>query len=213
MTITDISKPMEDTLKDNDLQNLTSGLAEVGLDAFLDGIAKDIPVFNSILGIGKGYLAIKDRLFLKKLIYFLSGLKNTTPDERREMINKIDESGKYRTRVGEKLIYIIDSCDDHEKAEIISKLFEAFLLEKINYDSFQLASNVVIKITLMEFKFFLKTDFEDDENQNLLPISNLFSSVLFTSFIDVQNENKKTYLHRRISSIGKKVKQIFQDEI
>ena len=46
-------------------------------------------------------------------------IKNISATKRRDMINKIDNSGKFRTKVGEKLLYIIDKCEDHEKSQII----------------------------------------------------------------------------------------------
>ena len=58
---------------------------------------------------------IQDRLFLNKILTFLFHLKDTDAYQRQEMINDIDRSGIYQVRVGQKLLYIIDKCDDHTK--------------------------------------------------------------------------------------------------
>ena len=115
--LSELSNSIEKTLKDSDLQNVTIGLAEVALDNLLkDGIIKDVPIINTILGFGKASLAIKERLFLKKIIYFISGLSSIPINKRNQMIDEIDSSGKYRTRVGEKLLYIIDKCEEIGRA-------------------------------------------------------------------------------------------------
>ena len=65
------SNSLEKTLKDSDLQNVSTGLAEVVLDSLIDdGIAKDIPIIGSVVGLGNVMLGIKERLFLKKIVTF-----------------------------------------------------------------------------------------------------------------------------------------------
>jgi hypothetical protein len=71
--------------------------------------------FGTVIGLGKTAMGIKESLFLKKIIYFISELENISATKRHEMFEKIDNSRKFRTKVGEKLLYIIDKCDDHEK--------------------------------------------------------------------------------------------------
>jgi hypothetical protein len=57
------------TLKDSDLQNVTIGLAEVFADRLIEeGIAKDIPIIGTVIGLGKASMGIKEILFLKKII-------------------------------------------------------------------------------------------------------------------------------------------------
>ena len=52
--------------------SLASEYSEIALDSILqDGILKDIPVINTIIGISKASIAIRDRLLIKKLFNFL----------------------------------------------------------------------------------------------------------------------------------------------
>ena len=46
-------------------------------------------------------------------------MNSISADECEKVISEIDNSKKYRIKLGEKLLYIIDKCDDHEKSEII----------------------------------------------------------------------------------------------
>jgi hypothetical protein len=66
-----LSNSFSQTLKDSDLQNATIGLSEVFVDSLIDdGVARDIPIIGTVIGIGKASMGIKEILFLKKIIYF-----------------------------------------------------------------------------------------------------------------------------------------------
>src|SRR6266496_2194250 len=154
-----ISNSLEETIKDTDLQDVTIDLAETLADTLLnDGIIKDIPILATIIGLGKTGLNIKDRLFLKKIIYFISELKNIPAEKRNELITKIDSSGKYRIKVGEKLLYIIDKCEDHTTSQYVAILFSAFLNEEINYPDFLRGSTIIQKLLVQDLEQFLETE-------------------------------------------------------
>ena len=68
-----IANSFEETLNDSSLHNVASGLAEAFTDSLLDdGLLKDIPIFGTIVGLGKTTLKITDLLFLKS--FFSSGV-------------------------------------------------------------------------------------------------------------------------------------------
>jgi len=124
----ELAKSLDKTIKHTDLQNVTVDLSEVLIDSLIDdGIAKDIPIIGTIVGLGKATLGIRDSLFLKKVIYFISEIKNIPANTRNQMIDKIDSSKEYKIKVGEKLLYIIDKCEDHQKSSIIARLFVGFI--------------------------------------------------------------------------------------
>ena len=124
---------MSETIKNSDLQNVSVDIAEVAMDSILkDGLLRDLPIVNSILGIGKTAITIRDYLFLKKIIVFLSEIKETSVEKRWKMIDYVNSDQKQEVKVGEKLMYVLDKCDDHIDARLIAKFFCAFLEEKNN---------------------------------------------------------------------------------
>ena len=164
-----LSDSLEHTLKDSDLQNVTISLAKVFADSLMaEGIAKDIPIIDTVIGLGKTAIGIKESLFLKKIIYFISELRNISATKRHEMIDKIDKSGKFRTKVGGKLLYIIDRCDDHEKSQVIARLFSAFLIDTICYDEFLRASHIVDSAMNDDLKWFIESGWEDEDDSRLM---------------------------------------------
>lgn len=157
----ELTNSFEKTLKDSDLQNVTTSLSEVALDSLMeDGIIKDIPVIGTIVGAGKVALGIRERLFLKKIIYFISELKTISITKRLRMIEEIDSSQKYRIKVGEKLLYIIEKCDDYEKSQIVARLFSAFIEEIITYDEFLRSASVVERIITEDLMKFVNDDWD-----------------------------------------------------
>lgn len=127
-SISNLATSLTDTLKNSDLQGVTTEWSEVFLDTLLeDGILKDIPIISSIIGIGKTGMKISEMLFMKKLLYFITQVNEIPAHEREKVISEIDNSKSYRIKVGEKLLYIINECDDHEKSEIMGKLSIAVL--------------------------------------------------------------------------------------
>lgn len=157
--INKISNSFEETLKDSNLQNVAIGLTETFTDSILeDGLLKDIPIIGTIVGLGKTSIKITDLLFLKKVISFLAELETISIEDRKEMIGKIDSSKKFRVKVGEKLLYIIDKCDDHENAQYISKLFAGYINREIDYPDFLRASKVIERIYIGDLIKFIKDE-------------------------------------------------------
>jgi hypothetical protein len=103
-----ISKTLTETIKDGEFQSVTSDIAEVLIDGVLtDGILKDLPLIGSLVGLVKTGVNVKDRLFVKKLLTFLTQLNEIPADKRKELMEAIDNSQKYRTKVGEKLLEMV----------------------------------------------------------------------------------------------------------
>lgn len=147
-----------------------------------DGLLKEIPIVNTIVELSKFSANIQDRLFLKKVLTFLNKLKDISADRRKEMIEKIDTSKEYRIKVGEKLLYIVDSCDDHEISELIGVLFKAYIEETIDYADFLKASSVLSKLNISDFKWFTRE--RERHNFDLNDVGDLISSGLFELYYE-----------------------------
>ena len=66
-----------------DAKDLATEYAEVGLDTFLDaGIARDIPLVGTLVGLAKIGMTVHDRLFAKKILDLLTGLADLAVEER-----------------------------------------------------------------------------------------------------------------------------------
>lgn len=208
---TEISK----IIKDNNFKDLMTDINEAFLDSFLkDGIVKDVPILglvSKVINIGN---TIQERLYTKKLLTFLKQLENTHVENREKEINKIDESKEYQTKVGEKILYIINEADDCEKAKYIGILFSHFLQGLLLYEDFIRCVNCINKTNIVDLNFFIKKSFiESYINSN---IENYLNTGLITQQyndpLDKKHKNnllsyEKAQIKYYVSNIGSYIRK------
>ncbi len=116
-----------------DYSDILQNYAESSLDALVDNeIIDTIPVIKTLAKLHKGVIAYRERLFLKKIAYFLMEANKLSKEERKNWLKKVKlDSPKEQKKVGEKLLIIIDGVNDNYKALIIGKLFRAYVKGKI----------------------------------------------------------------------------------
>jgi hypothetical protein len=205
---------LTETIKDDNFQGVITDLGETALDAVLDeGVLKEIPLIGSIFGLAKATMSIQDKLFTKKILTFLLQLKNTDPDSRKKQIEKIDSDPEYKTKVGEKLLYIIDKCEDNEKAIYLGQLFQCYIEEKINYEDFLRASKCIELTFLYDLKRFIKDKWD---NMDMEEAGDLVGSGLMVA---IYTPGEQTWdkvgsgsLRVKASPIGKLIQQLLDDK-
>ena len=116
----------------------------------VNGLLKDLPMLKMIAVSNN----IRDMIFISKLKSFLQPLKDIPKGKIKKEITKIDKSKKYRKKVGENLINLIDRSFDEDNAENVAILFKAFLDSKISYDEYAIASTIACKISSQDIKRF-----------------------------------------------------------
>lgn len=165
--ILDLAQSMEQTMEIGNLSMITD-VEEAIMDSALDdGILKDIPILGSIVGAGKCIKNISDVLFTNKLIAFLTGLKDAGAEERKAAILKWEDDAKYRMRVGEALLNMINRCDDTQKAQWLSKLFYELVLKQQKSELFMRSEKVLSAMSVMDVMSFLDLPQSTYENLSL----------------------------------------------
>ena len=113
--------------------SLASEYSEIALDSILqDGILKDIPVINTIIGISKASIAMRDRLLIKKIVQFLAGLNDVSSEKRIQMINRLEQDTKFSQSVGEHILEVLERVESHRKPIIIARVFAAYAKKEID---------------------------------------------------------------------------------
>ena len=202
-----IQLSFDSTLKDANLNGIAIDFTELTIDSILnDGLIKEVPIIGTLVNLSKMGANIHDKLFLKKILSFLNGLKDISAEDRNKIIKEIDDSKKYRVRVGEKILYIIDSCNDFENSERVSIIFRAFVEGKISYDDFLRTANVIQKITNYDLQWFLEEakDYMSSEDARGLIGSGLFD--LRYEPVDVRVDDEDDYKKLRENSYASKYK-------
>jgi hypothetical protein len=148
-------------IKDKNLKEVSTNIFESILDTKIsDGFFKDIPVISTIFGSYNAATTIQDRLFVRKLLAFLQELKAVPEDKRIDQIIKIEDDQKYKTKVGEKLLHIINKIDDIDKASLVGKFFKAYLENKFDYDNFVRGVLCIDRTPLPELLHFIQGNFD-----------------------------------------------------
>ena len=125
----EIEKNLLKTATDPGLVDVIKDYSELGLEAiFNTELVEVIPVVRSVSAVLKGVATIQDRMFLKKLASFLTNANKMSIDERDAWYDKyISGDEKLEETIADKLLIMINAVNDNYKAEIIGKLFMAFV--------------------------------------------------------------------------------------
>jgi hypothetical protein len=134
---TDLVASLGRTLAKPDLSNVLGGLGEIALDQVLqDGVVKNIPIFGTVIGFAKAGLALRDRLFLKKVLLFLDPIASVSPEKRVRFLEKVSADDDYRQRVGDNLVLWLDSLDEFQQATWLGRAFRAMVAGEIERSEF-----------------------------------------------------------------------------
>lgn len=220
--IPDEINTFSETIKNSDLSSIVQSGMEIGVDSVInDGILKDIPIVGTLVNLIKSAYSINTYLFLKKIIAFLNGIADIGEAERNKMISEIDESDKYKIKVGEKLLFILDKCDDTEKASLISKAFSSFIKKEIDYSDYIKIAYIINNIFIEDFHEFVKIDPNDIYEKDAVKF--ISYGICYIEFAEPELrepqdwDDSSTYIDHVqneyiITDIGNKIKRIFSNE-
>lgn len=133
----ELRTPMEETsanaaltksvIKEN-VSAVAQDFAEIALDAALDeGLLKEIPVVSLLIrafGIGRG---IRDRLFLKKVMLFLSEAGRISAEDRETFSKRLSDEPRLAENCGESAFLLLDKIAQMSKARFMGYAFRRFV--------------------------------------------------------------------------------------
>lgn len=136
--------------------------AELGLDNLLTNEAlRELPLVKTVLGVAKGTLGLRDRFLVQKVGRFLISLGEVEEEEKQKFLQRLSESERYRTKVMDHLLLLIDRLDDADKANIIGELFKATIREEIAIDTFLKLSAIVETAYISDLQAFMSVPIDD----------------------------------------------------
>lgn len=124
-------------------------LTEMGVDSILDNeLLKSIPVIGIISKASGAFLAIKERLFLRKIIYFLNEVSNSPHIKRQQFLIDISKDQGSREKAGAALMLLLDKLDDINKPELIGRIYSAKISGSISFEELNRFSMMVTQLYL-----------------------------------------------------------------
>jgi hypothetical protein len=131
------------SVKSKAINDITPDLLEIGLDSLTKSeVLKDIPILGLAFKGFSLYQNVTEAFFIKKIIKFLSELKDIPISERERFISEL-EANKETHKAGEKLLVTLNRLNDLEKAEIIGRLFKRTILGEIEYGFFSKLTHII----------------------------------------------------------------------
>ena len=111
---------------------LITSSADIVIDKMISAGALDgVPIVGLITSGFKAVRAVRDHLYLRKVIQFLQALEDTSKAEREAFVCGLEKEGKME-HFGETILLILDSIDDATKPVIIGRILAAHISGKIS---------------------------------------------------------------------------------
>lgn len=152
-----LGSSLVETLRSDDVASIATEVSELGIDAAIeDGLLKDIPVVGTIVSLTKVGFTVRDRLFVRKLVKFLSGLDSVSVDDRRNMVEKLEADPDYGRNAGEHLIEILEKIDTYRKPFMTARAFSAYVSGRIDAKTLHRLNYAIERIPFYEIDMVRK---------------------------------------------------------
>lgn len=137
----ELGMTLVETFQKADLLSLLQEYGEVGIDSITTNPAVEkIPLIGTVLALAKAGIGLREVLFVKKLIKFLSESSLNDP-ERAAFASKISEI--HDEKIGERILSAIDKIEDEIKAGYIGRLFKSYSQGGVSCDSLKRAIRAI----------------------------------------------------------------------
>lgn len=131
----------------------TLDIGEVGIDSLLDdGIFKDIPIVNLVMGIGKTAQNIHERNLLQQTLNFIKSFNEKSIDEKKlkKYKEKINKNKKVAEKELGRVLIILNSNVETKKSELLGKIFRTYVDERIDWNQFCDLSEAISRLFISD---------------------------------------------------------------
>jgi hypothetical protein len=104
---------------------------------------KSLPFVKIAVGLYDLGNKIHSHFLTKKILRFLFKFSTITDEEKEELIDKLDNSLKYSKDFGERLLLIIDSYDDFDKASLLGQAVKPLSKNLLEVNDFMRLSHII----------------------------------------------------------------------
>lgn len=207
----------------NSSKDVISDYLEIGIDSLMnEGILKEIPIVNTIVGVLKIGKNVHDRNLLKQTLTFINEFnKNKISRDKLDQYKITIENNPKRCEeeLG-RILLLLNNFIDKEKSIMLAKIFKAYIEKIINWNEFCEYSEIINRLFIQDINLLNmiydgrvtdttnRGDLYRVERLNSLGIIGIsFKSTRITTINGVQQENRQdSYLS--MNSNGRKFMNI-----
>src|SRR5690554_3190570 len=146
----DFSKKLCETSID-----ISADYLEIPIDEIMsDGILKEIPLVKTIVSLGKAGIAIREIYFVRKLLIFLKEFHQgkVSPKKKKQFQDKLYNDKKYRDRVTNHILVILDKLLSSNKIKTLGNLLNAYIDDIYDWDTFIDLTICLDSMLLIDFR-------------------------------------------------------------
>ncbi|KOR90358.1 hypothetical protein [Paenibacillus solani] len=149
------SIPINDAVSNeliNTALDLTVDYSEIAFDSLLsDDLIREIPIVKSIVALGRFGISIKQLHFTKKVLCFLKEFHSrSSTNNIVKFKNKLNTDQKFKDKVTERIILIIDRLRTEQRAILLTKLLMGYIHEEYNWETFCYFSECLDSMQLID---------------------------------------------------------------
>lgn len=207
----------------NSSKDVISDYLEIGIDSLMnEGILKEIPIVNTIVGVLKIGKNVYDRNLLKQTLTFINEFNNNkiSHDKLKQYKITIENNHKRCEEELGRILLLLNNFIDKEKSIMLAKIFKAYIEKIINWNEFCEYSEIINRLFIQDINLLNmiydgrvtdttnRGDLYRVERLNSLGIIGIsFKSTRITTINGVQQENRQdSYLS--MNSNGRKFMNI-----
>ena len=207
----------------NASEDVISDYLEIGIDSLMnEGVLKELPIVNTIVGVLKVGKNVHDRNLLKQTLTFINEFNNNqiSDDKLQRYKITIETNPKRCEEELGRILLLLNNFIDKEKSVMLAKLFKAYVEKIVSWNEFCEYSEIINRLFIQDINLLKmiyngtvsdttnRSDLFRVERLNSLGIIGLsFKSTRITSINGVQQENRQdSYL--TMNNNGKKFMDI-----
>jgi hypothetical protein len=204
-----ISDELADTVAEAGLIGLSSEILEFSIDQVLEeGLIKDIPVVGWI---SKGLSlqrSISDRILFNKILRFIIALESFDSGSKDSFRTKIKNNAKYKRKVGEHLLLILDRIEDLSKPEMVAKCFDHHLTGDLDFSHFLDLVHVIERSTVGDLQALSCPD-----NKRILfgSVGQAVGCGILEYGICKSEDDEQPEIGTRLSRLGKDLRDVLKN--
>lgn len=184
-------------------ENLKEMLAEQ-TDKLVENITGQVPGLAIVHKIAKAYRSVKDYFLMDKILRFLTDISSMDTQQRKKLVDKVDEDPIYEQKFGTFIITAIDRLDFLDKATYLANISKVYARDEISKSNYVRFKGFIEKIELEDLKKCIYY-FEDDHPYYNFP-ENYSEPSLFLfqalGILKITNSEKEYKQHYRNRAMG-----------
>jgi len=154
--ITNIENALESSTAKDNLLDILGAAADYSLEKILE-FGDGIPILSYLTKGFKASLAVRDFIFLEKVIDFLRTVGEVPTQQRRNMIIKIQQDRSYNEKFGKVSLVALERFDDVNKAKLLGQAARYLAMDQISFQLYKRVSFIIGRLYLEDIFSFAES--------------------------------------------------------